>query len=76
MWLCGNAKNLISWYITKCLCSYPLSWTSLSQDKEALDRSQTIDDLHNQLQVHMEANQKLNQRVSLEEERGSESCGQ
>ena len=30
-----------------------------------MNRSQTIEDLHNQLQMNVEANQQLNQRVSL-----------
>ena len=40
---------------------------SLNQEKEAMNRSQTMEDLHNQLQLNIEANRELNQRVSFEQ---------
>ena len=39
-------------------------FSSLNQEKEAMNRSLTMEDLHNQLQMNIEANKELNQRVS------------
>jgi hypothetical protein len=41
-------------------------FSSFDQEKEALNRSQTMDDLHHQLQMNIEANKELNQRVSTD----------
>ena len=38
-------------------------FSSLNQEKEAMNRSLTMEDLHNQLQMNIEANKELNQRV-------------
>ena len=54
--------------IAKVILWRDIEWSdvfsSLNQEKEAMNRSLTIEDLHNQLQMNIEANKELNQRVS------------
>ena len=54
--------------IAKVILWRDIEWSdvfsSLNQEKEAMNRSLTMEDLHNQLQMNIEANKELNQRVS------------